>query len=406
MRQLLMKAGVPIVAGALVLAGLSGAASANTKHAATSKPTFDIAYEGPLSGGNAALGLDQVYSVEWAISYANKGTSPFGKLPFKLKFVEKDDQGSGTISPTDAQELVSNKAVIGVVGPAFSGATKAAEPTFSAAHLATVTPSATNAQLPDYGWNNFFRVVADDSVQGPSDADYIVKTLHVKKLYVVNDASTYGVGLAGSVVKEAQKDGATVTTNSFPGTSQCSDGTASPTQYPADAATVKSANPGLVFYAGYYCDLGLLLGALHQVGYAGKVFSDDGSDSQALVSGTNPRIAANGVYVSCACAALGTSHADKVFAAGFHELAHFAPQVYSAESYDATNVIIDELKILAAEKGGTKNITRSNVVTGLHKIKYVGITKTISFKAHGNINGDDIYVNQIRSGKLVQIGLE
>ena len=57
------------------------------------KPTFDIAYEGPLSGGNAQLGLNMAYSVQYAINQANSGKSQFGKLPFKLKYVAKDDQG-------------------------------------------------------------------------------------------------------------------------------------------------------------------------------------------------------------------------------------------------------------------------------------------------------------------------
>ena len=243
MRQLLMKAGVPLVAGALVLTGFSGAAFANAKHQATAKPIFDLAYEGPLSGGNAQLGLNMEYAVEYAINQANSGMSQFGKLPFTLKFVPKDDQGSATLSPTDAQELVANTAVIGVVGPAFSGATKAAEPTFSAHPLATVSPSATLPALATYGWKNFFRVVADDSVQGPADANYVVKTLGLKKLYVVNDASTYGVGLADAFACSGTKDGAKVTSGSFPGTTQCSDGTASPTQYPDDAATVVSCPP-------------------------------------------------------------------------------------------------------------------------------------------------------------------
>ena len=58
MRQLLIKAATPLVAGALVLASLSGAAFANAKHQATTTPTYAIAYEGPLSGGNAQLGLN------------------------------------------------------------------------------------------------------------------------------------------------------------------------------------------------------------------------------------------------------------------------------------------------------------------------------------------------------------
>ena len=107
-----------------------------------------------------------------------------------------------------------------------------------------------------------------------------------------------------------------MTTGTFPGTSQCSDGTASPTQYPDDAATVVSAGPQMLFYGGYYCDLGLLLGALHSAGYSGKVMSGDGSDSNALVTGTNPPTAANGVYATCACAVLGTTKADNAFATG------------------------------------------------------------------------------------------
>ena len=177
MRKLLMKAGVPLVAGAVVLSGFSGAAFA-AKQPNTTKPTFAIAYEGPLSGGNAQLGLNMAYAVQYAINQANAGKSQFGALPFTLKYVAKDDQGSATLSPTDAEELTSNPAVIAVVGPAFSGATKAAEPTFSAHNLATVSPSATNTALALSGWHNFFRDVADDSIQGPADANYVVQKLH------------------------------------------------------------------------------------------------------------------------------------------------------------------------------------------------------------------------------------
>jgi len=405
MRKLLMKAGVPLVAGAVLLTGFSGVSFASARHPDTTKPTFDIAYEGPLSGGNAQLGLNMEFSVEYAINQANAGKSQFGKLPFTLKYVGKDDQGEATISPTDAQELVAKPAVIAVVGPAFSGATKAAEPTFAAHNLATVSPSATNPTLAQNGWRNFFRDVADDSVQGPADADYVVKVLKDTKVYVVNDASTYGQGLASAFATEAAKDGATVTPGTFPGTSQCSDGTASPTQYPDDAATVASAAPQMLFYGGYYCDLGLLLGALHSAGYSGKVMSGDGSDSGALVTGTNPATAANGVYATCPCAVLGNTKADLAFANGFKALAKFPVGVYSGEAFDATNAIIAELQILSKTSRGTKSITRINVVNGLHKIAYHGLTKTVSFEPNGNIAGNFIYVNQVQNGQLVQLGL-
>ena len=74
--------------------------------------------------------------------------------------------------------------------------------------------------------------------------------------------------------------------------------------------------------------------------------------------------------------------------------------IYSAEAFDAANTIIQELKILASHKGGTKNITRQNVVNGLHHILYHGLTKTIKFKSNGNISGTDIYVNQVQGGQV------
>jgi len=141
-------------------------------------------------------------------------------------------------------------------------------------------------------------------------------------------------------------------------------------------------------------------------GYTGKVMSGDGSDSISLISGTNPSSASAGVYASCACAVLGHSAADNAFAAGFKKLAKFVPAIYSAEAFDAANTIIAQLKMLASEKGGLMNITRQNVVKGLHNIVYKGLTKTISFTSNGNIKGNAIYVNQVQHGTLVQLGLE
>jgi branched-chain amino acid transport system substrate-binding protein len=214
---------------ALVAVAAAGCSSSHKASTGSSGPVYTIAYEGPLSGGHAQLGLNMKYAVELAINQANSGTSQFGKLPFTLRFLPEDDQGSGTISPSVATALVSNPNVIAVVGPAFSGATKAAEPTFSAAGLATVTPSATDPSLSTHGWSNFFRVVANDNAQGPADADYIAHTLHLSSVYVVNDASAYAVGLTTAFINQARRDGLTVTSQQVTGTTQCSEGTGSVT---------------------------------------------------------------------------------------------------------------------------------------------------------------------------------
>lgn len=385
---------VAAVASGSVLLLAIPAVGAVSASASMMKPTYTIAYQGPLSGGNVQLGLNMLYGVELAIKQANAS----GKLPFILRYQKLDDQGDPTVAPSVAQGAVANKNIVAIVGPAFSGATAASMRYYSAADMPIVSPSATRVTLAHSGWKDFFRVVADDGVQGPSDATYIVKTLKKTSVYVVNDATSYGSGLASAFASTASKDGAKVTTATVPGTTACQNGTASSTEYASAAIQAKASGASALFYGGYYCDLGLFLGQLHSAGYKGLVMSGDGSDSPSLIKGTTPASAANGVLLTCACA----ESTSKAFNAGYSTIKG-APAVataaYAPEAYDAANTIIAAMKSL-------KKVTRANIVNALHKIKFVGITKTISFQADGNIAGGAIYVSQVKAGKLVQLGLE
>lgn len=398
MKQRMLRIVVPLLAGVIALGTASVAGATTRAHSvAHSTKTYTIAYEGPLSGGNAQLGLNMEYAVELAIQQANKGTT-FGKLGFKLAFTGTDDQGSATDSPAAAQSLISNSNVVAVVGPAFSGATKAAEPEFSAANLATVSPSATAPILATQGWTNFFRVVADDNSQGPADAQYAVKVLKDKSIYSIDDASAYAVGLVDAFDTAAQsKYGANVTHDEVPGTTQCSAGTGNVQEYGAEATKVMSSGAKVVFYAGYYCDFALLAKALRAAGYNGKLMSDDGSLDPHYVSSAGTAVA-NGTFISCACAQLPKNSTTTAFINGFKKIAKFPVGTYSAEAYDATNSIISVMSKLS-------KITRGNIVKGLHKVDYVGLTKTVKFAANGDIKGSSVYMYEVKRGNIVQLGL-
>ena len=397
-KRVALRAAALLGVGAIALAacGSSGKGSSSSGSSSSGK-TYTIAYEGPLSGGNAQLGLNMKYAVQLAINEANSGKS-FGTLPFKLKFSSQDDQGSATQSPTAAQALINDSSVVAVVGPAFSGATKAAEPFFHEANLATVSPSATDPGLATQGWDNFFRVVADDNAQGPADADYIVKKLGDKKVFSIDDASAYASGLVGTFDTAVTTDGGTVTHNTAPGTTQCQAGTGNVQQYGALSQQVKSANPQAVFYAGYYCDFALLAKALRGAGYTGQLASDDGSLDPHYVTQAGDTVA-EGTVASCACGDITQVPAGASFVTAFKSLAGFAVGTYSAESYDATNTIISVMKGLGS------NITRAAIVNALHSVNYKGITKTVQFQSNGNISGTAVYVYQVKSGTFAQLGL-
>ena len=386
-----------VASGALLLMVVPAVGLASTSGAA-SKPSYTIGYEGPLSGGNAQLGLNMVFGVELAINNANATHN----LPFTLKLKKYDSQGSSTLAPAQAEGAVANKNVVAVVGPSFSGETKAAEPYYSNADMATVSPSATAAALAFGTKNNFMRVIAGDDVQGAADANYLVKTKALKTLIVVNDGSFYGAGLATVVAKQAATNGATVTPYTYPQTGSCG-GTASVSQYTAAATQIVADKASGLFYGGYFCDFGLLLGALNAAGYTGTIMSGDGSWSTALIAGTSPASAANNVLLSEAGG--GNSNLTGKLAAEYKALAHFTANnaTYAAQAYDATNMIIAALQKVKPVSNLKK--FRESIVTELHKLTFKGVTGTIKFQGNGDLTrSSTVDFGQVQSGNIVSIG--
>jgi branched-chain amino acid transport system substrate-binding protein len=399
MKLSLNKTVAAVASSALLLMAVPALGLASTANAAG--VTFSIGYEGPLTGANAQLGINMQYGVQLAINHANSAAN----APFTLKLVNLDDQGSGTLSPAQAQAAVADPSMVAVVGPAFSGATRAAEPYYSAANMATVSPSATAAALAHGSNNNFMRVVAGDDVQGAADANFLVKKMHFKKIYVLNDASFYGAGLAAVVAKQVKADRAKSVTATYQASSSCG-GTASVAQYRAAATQIKASKATAVFYGGYYCDLGLILGALHSAGYKGAVMSGDGSLDPALIKGTTPKTAANGVYLSVAGG--GSAFLTGTLATEYQAQTgapSAATATYAAQAYDATNMIIAALTSVYSGGATTVSAIRPALVTALHGLTFTGVTGQIKFQSNGDlVRSSVVDFSRVIKGKIKSIG--
>src|SRR5277367_5835660 len=202
------KIGVVVATASLALSGVAAIASTGATEAAkkVKLKTYEIGFQGPLSGGNAATGLYEKYGAQLAV----KQWDARKNRPFTIKLVPGDDQGDPTIAPSVATGFVLNTNLMAIVGPAFSGATVASLPIYGANHVAMVSPSATRVSItvkdptaspegPLNTFHNFFRVVANDGVQGPADGAYLQKKYGTGKILVISDTSTYGVGLADQV---------------------------------------------------------------------------------------------------------------------------------------------------------------------------------------------------------------
>ena len=157
---------------------------------------LELAYLGALTGPSANLGVNIEQGAELAVEQYNKKN---GENCIKInKF---DTQGSPDVAPGLARQLVTNKKIVGVVGLPFSGESQAAMPILNEAKIPNISPSATNPTLSTKGWTFFHRAVANDDAQGPAAGAYIKDVLKAQKVFVVDDQSAYGAGLAEQVTK-------------------------------------------------------------------------------------------------------------------------------------------------------------------------------------------------------------
>ena len=198
-RALIAAALVTLVAASLAAsAGADTQAGARSEAAAVScKGTINVGNLTVLTGPAAFLGQSQQSWAELAAKQVG------AKLGLKARVIGYDTTLDPAVALTAAQRLVGNKSILATLGPATSGGVRAVSETLAEAQVVHVTPSATNAQLTKGGSPTatgfFYRVVADDSVQGTGQAKYAVEKLNADKVAIFDAQEPYSVGLAETV---------------------------------------------------------------------------------------------------------------------------------------------------------------------------------------------------------------
>ncbi len=156
---------------------------------AQDKGTIKIGITLPLSGGARADGAPAQNGAQLAIDQANAAGGVGG---YKLESLVLDHAIDGKYNPAqgaaDMQTLVSDTAVVGVVGPYNSDVAAAQIPIANEAGLLQCSPANTRTvltALPDAltlrpnhpDRINYVRVAASDAFQGPAMGDYAYTNL-------------------------------------------------------------------------------------------------------------------------------------------------------------------------------------------------------------------------------------
>jgi branched-chain amino acid transport system substrate-binding protein len=359
--------------------GLSGGGGSS------SSSSYSIAYQGPLSGDNQQLGINMINGVQLAIDQANAK----GDLGFKLKLVKSDDVGDESKAPAAAAQVLQDSSVIGVVGPAFSGPTKATAKTYGDANMGLISPSATNPDLTKQGFTAFHRVVPADNVEGVQAADWLAKK--AKKVFVIDDLSEYGKGAADIVRAQLKADKVTVVSAAQEAKND---------NFGPLATQVANSGAQAMFYGGYDAQAAKLAKALKNAQFKGLAMGGNGVKSSVFSQGSGA--AGDGWYFSCGCLDAVTAPGAQDFTAAYKKAFNTDPSTYSPEAYDATNAMIEAIKAAKAAGG----VTRENVSKQIGSLDYKGITTTIKFQANGELEeaGQVINLFTQKNGKIVVIG--
>ncbi|MDT4891135.1 MAG: branched-chain amino acid transport system substrate-binding protein [Pseudonocardiales bacterium] len=361
--------------------GLNGGGSSS---GAASGQTIKIGFEGPLSGDNAQLGINEVNAVQLAVDEANQKNT-FG---FQVTLVKSDDVGDPAKAPAAATTLQQDPAILGVIGPSFSGATNAVAASYDAAGLVLVSPSATNPTLTSKGYKSFHRVVPPDSLEGKEAGDWLAtKATKTKKVFVIDDLSDYGKGAADAVQAELKVKGVSVTRQGVD---------AKTTDYSVIAQQVKSSNADAIFYGGYDTQAGLLAKALKTAGYTGLTMTGNGGKSSKFTESAGD--AGNGWYFSCGCLDATVAPQAKAFADAYKAKFNQDSSTYSPEAYDATNTLLTAIKAAGASP------TRQAVWDQVNKVDYKGITTEVKFESNGEVSVQIINLYQQTNGKIGLVG--
>ncbi len=333
-----------------------------------------IAYAGAMSGPNAQLGINEYNGGQLAVNQYNEKHADC-----KVQFKKFDTEGDPNKAPGVVTQLVNDQNIIGVLGLPFSGESKATGKIFEQAGLVHITASATNPGLSTNGWKTFFRGLGNDNVQGPA-VKAIADKQGFKKVFVVQDDSDYGVGLAATATKAL---GSLVAGSDKVTTGQ--------KDFSATVQKVLDSKADAVFYSGYYAEGAPFDSQLVAKGYKGAFIGPDGvKDPEFIKQAGN---ASTNAYFTCPCIPGDTL---KDFSTAYKAVAKAAPGTYSVEAYDATNVLLD-----GVSKGNT---SRSKLLSYVKSADFKGLAKQYKWDDKGELTDAAVYGYKVQGGQIVSIG--
>ena len=335
----------------------------------SSSNVIKIASVSPLSGGTANSGKDNQSGALLAVEEINaKGGVDVAGKKYMLELVSEDDAADPKQGTTVAQKIADDKSISGVVGHYNSGVTMAAQPIYAGANLVAITPSATNPDVTvkaakgSDGLTMMYRMVAHDGMQGPALALYAQKK-GLKKIAIVDDATTYGKGMADQVEKKSKELGINVLSHES--------ATDKTTDFKAILTKIKASGADAIMWGGLDDTAATFAKQARELGISATLLMPDAvcTDNYITLAGS----AANGTICSVTGVPLEEMKEGAAFKERFEKrFSGQKVQGFAPFAYDAVFTLVEAIK----KAGSTEP---AKVAAAMKGINVTGLSGPIAF---------------------------
>jgi branched-chain amino acid transport system substrate-binding protein len=353
---------------------IAGAVAFGGNALAQDKGTIKIVTHSPLSGPNSPSGEAIKLGAQLALEEHGKLVTGMG---FKVALQPEDDQANPTVGVANANRLINDQDILAVVGHYNSGVFIPSSEVYAKASLVAVSPANTAPAVTD---RDSVRAIANricgrDDIQGPVGADFVAKNLKAKKVYVINDKTAYGAGIAETFEAAVKKAGVAVTFSTGVDDKE--------TDFSSILNRAAVDKPDVIYFGGYYQQGGLFIKQMRQKKVGAVFIGGDGLDSADLqkIAGAESMTK---VYFTTTGVPLSKLPAAQKFAQTYKTKFKKEPEGYSAYGYDSMRVVLQAIADAAKANGGKKP-TREQVAAAVRKVSFNGLTGNIAFNSRGDI---------------------
>lgn len=371
-----------LLAGGLLagmIAGCGAKPKSNDAGGTKDVPVIKIATQTPLSGGSATIGETIKNGAQLAL---DEQKEKFKQMGFELQLVPYDDQADPKKGVANAQLIGADKAVMAVVGHFNSGVAIPSSEVYEKYGIPMVSPANTATEVTDRGLKAVNRIVARDDSQGPAGAEYAVNTLNAKKIFIVQDKTAYGTGIAEAFKVGAEEAGAEII--GFEGI------TLGEKDFNGVLNQILAKEPDLVYFGGIYAEGGLLIKQAREKGIDIPIMGGDGMDASTLVEIAGEAI--KNTYITSVAGDSTKTEKGKKFMETYKAEFNREAEAYSVYGYDSMGVVLQGVED-AIKANNNQMPTREQVRDAVRGIKdYKGVLTEVSFDDIGDNEHAKVFI--------------